>query len=107
MIYLPVVNIIFLGFLKSKYKYHIINGITISLFAIALGFTFGIKSIAPLLVLFPISFGLGYINRLGYQMPYVYDFYGFFATIGRTIKKLFSKGRAIQKKEEKVVLEVK
>lgn len=106
LIYIPVINIITLPFVKWRYKFHIINGITISLIFIGLVLYFGYQSIVPLLVAFPASFWLGYTERLGYKMPYIYDFYGFFAGIVNGIKKLFHRGREVQNKEETVSMKV-
>lgn len=96
-VYLPVINILCLPFVKGKYKYHIISGVILSLCIIVSIVAFPEQKLLPLFALFPLSFGLGYRKRLGYQTPFIYDVYKVFAHICYTITHVFSKGRKIQK----------
>jgi len=106
LIYIPIINFVFLFSKNTKYKYHIVNGITLSLVTIALVIFFWIRSFTPIIVLFPITFGLWFLPRLGYQMPYIYNFYAFFANIWNKIKSIFIKGRKIQKTQKTVNMKV-
>jgi hypothetical protein len=60
-----------------------------------------------LIALFPASFGIWYLPRLWYQMPYIYDIYRIISNLLYTITHLFSRGRKIQKTVRTETLSVK
>jgi hypothetical protein len=105
LIYVPLINILFLFSLKSKFKIHIINSIIISIFTIISIILFKRISIT-LLVLFPIFYWTGYINRLWYKMPFIYDFYIMVEKISIYIKSIFSKIMKIKDTTEEVTMKV-
>lgn len=106
LIYIPVINIFCLPFVNSKYQYHIISSVLLSIFGIVSWLVFWEKSLMPLTILFPLCFAAGYHNRLGYQMPFVYNIYRVISSICYSITHVFSKGRKIQKTQTKVKLEI-
>ncbi len=106
LIYIPIANFITLGFWKSRYHYHIINGFVVNLLFIVLWAVFGFEHLVPLLTLFPITFGIGYLDRLGYQMPYIYGIYSFFAGIVSWFSHLFTRWREIQKTTQTMSVKV-
>lgn len=99
LFYIPLVNIFGIFFLKKREKYHIINGLVLTLLFIWVILLWGWRNHTLLLFLFPISYGIGYLERLGYHMPYIYDLYDIFARIGIRIKHIFSGARKLQKKQ--------
>lgn len=100
--YVPVVNILGLFALKSYDSFHIKNGITISLIFVLMFATLGWDSPLLVFVLFPICYGIGYIDRKAYKMPYIYDIYSFFGHIFSGIWHIFHRTRTLQKTEKKV-----
>lgn len=107
LIYVPVINIITVFFLKSRYKYHIINGLIITLICISSITLLWYSHAVFLIALFPASFGIWYLPRLWYQMPYIYDVYHIISNLLYTITHLFSRGRKIQKTVKTETLSVK
>lgn len=103
MIYIPILNFIFLLQKENKYSIHIRNGIVISIIMIIillLIFTSIISSRWIILLAFPICFWLWKINELTYRMPYIYELYRFY----KYISNLFSKSKKqIQEKKNEVV----
>ena len=85
LIYIPFINLIFLFFKKSKYKFHIINGLILTILIIINIITysyFNIRYNLNILFLFPIIFWIWYLKeRIAYKMPFIYDFYDFFTLI--------------------------
>ncbi|MDD3793826.1 MAG: hypothetical protein PHI37_03375 [Candidatus Gracilibacteria bacterium] len=78
LIYIPILNFIFLFQNENKYSIHIRNGIIISILVIILiilNLTMIISSKWLILILFPICFGLGKLNDITYRMPYIYEIY--------------------------------
>ncbi len=75
LIYVPIINLIFLFNKDTKYIYHIRNGITITLFMLVIWITPKISSL-NIFFLFPIAYWTWYLkNRLAYKMPYIYWIY--------------------------------
>jgi len=106
LIFIPIINILSLPFVKGKYKYHIISNNLLNIFIIVSIYLFGAKTLVPLLALFPLSFALGYKSRLGYQIPFIYDIYKIVASVCYRITHLFHKTRDIQKTDRKVTMKV-
>lgn len=78
LIYIPVLNIIFCFIKNSKYINHIKNGLAItSLFILILllNYFYLVSLNWLLLLLFPIFFGIAYLNRLDYRLAFLNDAY--------------------------------
>ena len=102
LIYLPIINLFTLKFLKTKQRFHIINWIIITLLLIiilVLNYFYILPSNFALLLLFPITFGLWYIDsRPAYKMPYIYEIFETLVKIKNIFKK--SKANIAEKKAE-------
>ena len=103
LIYIPVINLIFIFVRKTKYKYHIINWITITIILIIifiLKYIGYINSNIYLLIIIPIIFGMWYIkNYLPYKMPFIYQIY---EVVNKIKNILIFKGKKINKKRKEV-----
>jgi len=71
MSYIPILNLILIVDIKSTHKFHIINGIWISILAIVMFFTFTYSSL--LYLLFPLFAGWGNKNKLNYKLPFIFS----------------------------------
>lgn len=102
LIYIPVINIFTLKFVSTKQRFHIINWVIITLLLIiisVLNYFYILPSTFALLLLFPITFGIGYINsRPAYKMPFIYEIYETLVKIKNIFKK--SKSSIAEKKAE-------
>lgn len=98
--YIPIVNLIWIFFTKTYDRFHIKNGITITLIFTILCILFWWDSPVLLFVLFPVCYGIGYIERKAYRMPYIYDMYSFIAWILYFITHIFYKTRSLQKTQK-------
>jgi hypothetical protein len=90
LIYIPFINLIFLFFKNTKYNFHIINGIIITLiitWLIWLSYITNINYNFFLLILFPTLFWIWYTkDRLAYRMPIIFDIYILFSKIFSFLK---------------------
>ena len=111
LIYIPIINFIFIFFIKSKYKIHIINWIIISLLIMLTGIAWWLNLVYSrinILFMFPIFYWTWYLQtRLAYKMPFIFWIY-------EIIKKIFDACRAgikkihdISKKEKKFEWKIK
>ncbi len=104
--YIPIVNIIALFFLNSRDIFHIRNGIIISIFFTWIALFIAWDSPLLLFTLLPICYGIWYRDRKAYRMPYIYDFYAFFANIVHFITNIFHKTRKLQKTDTSSTLTI-
>lgn len=115
LIYIPFVNLIFLFNKDTRYKYHIRNGITITLLILVISFLPKVSSL-NILFLFPIAYWTWYLKtRLAYRMPYIYWIYEkwiFLFSLGlskaKKVKEIKQKNNDIklkisEKKEEQII----
>lgn len=79
--YIPFLNLIGIFLLSTREKFHIKNGLILTLIAFLLLAIFWKNSEVLLLLLFPIFYGIWYTNRKAYKMPYIYDIYQVFENI--------------------------
>ena len=101
-IYIPFIVLIYLPSLWSRYSVHIKNSIGITLLIVLSWIIFGIDNLVQILALFPIAYGMWYIERIGYKMPFIYDVYSLvFEKILWNIFKLFKKWEKLHKLEKK------
>jgi len=111
LIYIPIINLIFIFFIKTKYYCHIINWLIITLISIIillLSILWYINSNIIILLLFPILFWLWYINnKLAYKIPIIFDIYILFKNIISIFK--FSSKRLKEKRNEEneITLKIK
>ncbi len=106
LIYIPILNNIFLFQEKNKYTFHIRNSLIINiifLILLILIFFSIISSKWLLLILFPICFGIWKINEINYKMPYIYEIYRFL----NYIKNIFISSKKVLKEKKEEVLETK
>lgn len=80
LIYIPYINLIFLFFKNTKYTFHIINAISITIILFLsqlLSYFWYINNKLYLLLIFPILFWISYLNngRLSYKMPLFFDLF--------------------------------
>ena len=106
LIYIPFFVLIYLPQLKSKQNLHIKNSLWISLWIILSWCIFGISSSVQIFALFPIAYGIWFIDRLWYRMPYAYEMYEIiFEKILGGIFGIFKKWEKLHKveKSEKLI----
>lgn len=97
ILYIPILNIIWIFSMKTRDAYHAKNGLVLTVVFLVMCFVFYRNSDVFLLLLFPVCFWIWYLQRKAYQMPYVYDIYAFIAWILWKIGSIFSKTRKLQK----------
>lgn len=105
LIYIPILNFIFLFQKENKYIYHIRNWVTISylfIFAIILSIFGLLASKSLILFLYPICFGIWLINKKYYKMPFIYEIYEAF----RYLKNIFFKSKQKIDEKRKTINEV-
>ena len=108
LIYVPFLVLICLPGLKSRYALHIKNSLGITILIMVSWALFGIQNMFQVLTIFPIAYGIWFIDRLGYQMPFAYQTYEIiFESIIGTFLSIFKKWNKIHKTEKKENLKVK
>ncbi len=105
LIYIPVLNLLFLFSLKSRFRIHIINSLIITLLATTAFIIFRDINIS-LLALFPICYWMGYINRLWYKMPFIYDIFTIFESIYKFFRRIFWRVNKIKNTKKEVSMKV-
>ena len=73
ILYIPFVNLVWVFFLDTRYRTHIINGMCINVLLILIWIFTGFNSVYSLFILFPISYGLAYRRKIDYRFPLIYD----------------------------------
>lgn len=109
LIYIPFINLIFIFFINTKYYFHIINGLMITLLIsifLVLSILWYINNNLYILFLFPILFWIGYTNKLTYKMPFVFDTYEFIKNIFSFTKKSKNKINEKRKQDNQISLKV-
>lgn len=111
LIYVPLINLMFLGSLDSKYKYHIRSWLTITVYLIVT-YILGLIAVFPtsinIFILIPIFYWTWYLKtRLAYRMPYVYWLYEKSTIIFNIAKEKSKKVKEMKNKNENVNLKVK
>lgn len=111
LIYIPIINLIFLFFKNTKYSFHIINGLIITLLLIITWILADFWYFNPslhILSLFPIFFWIGYLNnRLAYKMPIIFDIYIFIKNTLSLFKFWSKKLKEKRAEENEIKLKVK
>jgi len=110
LIYIPIINLIFIFYKGSKYSYHIVNSLIITLL---LWLTWLLSAIwyfnvsLHLLAIFPILFWIWYTkNKLAYQMPIIFDIYVWFKKIFSIFKFWSKKLKEKRMEENEISLKV-
>lgn len=104
LIYIPIINLIYLFYRKSRYNFHIINWNIITLLFIILSIIIKlwyINSSSYILFIFIMFFWISYLNNniLSYRMPFIFDIYVLVNNIYNFFK---SKLLSINKKRSEV-----
>ena len=103
MIYLPIINGIYLSQLSSRYKMHILNGITISvllLLILGLSLAWYMSYHSALWLLFPLCFWIGSVEKkLFVYLPVITDLWMMSLKWFESGKKYIQKIKKIQKTE--------
>lgn len=107
LIYIPIINFIFFKKLDTKYRFHIINWIVISIISLLLIILTSINIINAkilIIILFPICFGIWMLKNKEYKMPYIFDLYEIFIKIKTAISKMLNiiKTKKSEKRELKL-----
>ncbi len=102
LIYIPFINLIFLFIRNTRYSFHIINGLIITLiFSVVLWLSFFTKIDYSILILlfFPICFWISYSRHiLAYKTPFIFDIYVFISSLFSWFK--FGSKKINQKRKE-------
>lgn len=100
LIYIPFINLIWIFFINSNKKIHIINWIMITIFFIifwVLNYYWYIPNNSYIILLFPIFFWLWYSNsRIAYKIPIIHDLF----EILIYIKNIFKRTKKIIKEKQ-------
>lgn len=107
LIYLPIFNFIFLFYIKTKYRFHIINWIYISILFIIFFFLFWNNPNYFIILIFPIFYWIWFLQtKLNYKMPFIYKFHILIMKILFLTKKTTSIIQEKHKEENIVSLKV-
>lgn len=98
LLYIPGINLLWIFFIAHKEQFHIKNGLALTLCTLALVLIFGLQSPVGILLLFPISYGIGNLKNPVYQIPYLYDVIDILWKGCFKFVHLFRKTRELQKK---------
>ena len=110
LIYIPIINLIFIKEINSNYKIHVKTWITITIIFILLfilKLLWIVNSSILLLILFPICFWLWKINNKTYRMPYIYELVELFENIYKKISKTKKDIKEKHNEEKNLNLKVK
>ena len=110
LIYTPFLNLIFLFYKNTKYSFHIINGLIITLtitLLLLISILWYININLILLLLFPIFFWIWYVNnKLEYKMPIIFDIYILFKNMFSIFKSSSKKIKEKKAEENDLSLKV-
>lgn len=102
-IYIPVINLISIKSINSKYREHIKNGIGITIICAALAtlsYIWYLDISYILFMLFPICFWIWYIHTdISYKMPFISDMYHLVSTVFKKLFSIFQKADTLRKTE--------
>jgi len=102
LLYIPFFVLLYVPQIQSKQGIHIKNSLWITLLIIVSWCVLGIDNLVQTLAIFPISYGIWYIDRIGYKMPFAYEIYELvFEKILGGILWVFKKGEKMHKLEKK------
>ena len=99
ILYIPFINIVWVFFLDTRYRTHIINGLCINVLLISIWVLTGFNSAYSLFILFPISYGLAYRRKIDYRFPLIYDIAKIEMTAWKKAKELTNEVREISKEK--------
>lgn len=104
--YIPMVNFIWIFFLKSQAQIHIKNGMILSLIIILIMLFVSYDSIFILLALIPLCYGIGNLDKTVYLMPYIYDIAAWIWSLFNSIFRIGKKTHELHKTEKKVSIKI-
>ncbi len=101
LIYFPILNFIFIFFINTKYKNHIINWILLSILTIIFYF-FNFNKYYYLFIIMWIFYWIWNLKNINYKFPFLYNFYELFKNIFikfNNLIKIFKQKKSEVKKE--------
>lgn len=101
LIYIPIINFIFIFNINSKYKNHIINWLIVSILFVISWVLFWFDNKYQLFLLFPLFFAIWNINDLSYKIYFFYNIYNIIEKSFISIVNLFNFLKK-KKKEEHI-----
>jgi len=106
LFYIPVINIIWIFFLRTQQKLHIKNGLIISMIFWVIVFFYWIHHPMLYLLLFPICFWIGQRDNIAYIMPYIYDIWNFISLTLYKTTHIFSRAKELKNTTKKEVMKM-
>lgn len=95
-IYIPLINLIYLFSINTKYKNHIINGLWLTIITLLMFLVYWFSNIY-LILLFPICFWYWYLKSdIIYKMPFIFHIFNSLIILKWKINKLFTKSKEIK-----------
>lgn len=107
ILYVPFINLVWLFFLDSKYKTHIINGMCVNVLLIVIWLITWFNSAYSVFILFPIFYGIAYHRKIDYRFPAIYDIAKVEMLAWWKAKQAAKRINELRKEEKEVVLTVK
>ena len=104
--YIPFVNIAWVTSSHTREKFHLRNGLVLTLLTLLLIFIFWRNLDILLFIAFPVFFGIGYAERKAYRMPYVYDIYLLYAWFIHGLWRVFHRTRELQNTDIKQSIKI-
>lgn len=105
LIYLPIVNIFHIFYIKNKKYFHILNGISLSVLFILSWFFFGVDNGSQFLLLFPLFYWIGFLEtNKTYKLPVIHKIASWWVKLWVTFKNIFSKTKELKNKKEEISL---
>lgn len=96
LIYIPFLNLVYIFYIDTKYKNHIINWLSLTIITIILFIIYWYSDVYYLL-LFPICFWLGYIKSdLTYKMPFIFHVFNSLILLKNKTLNLKAKAKEIK-----------
>lgn len=92
LIYVPIINLIYLFSLDTRYRFHIINWISLTIITLILLYLYRWIDSVFFLLLYPICFGFGNLRwKMAYKLTFIYHIYNSLILITNRIWRIFSK----------------
>ncbi|NDK08797.1 hypothetical protein EOM39_06175 [Candidatus Gracilibacteria bacterium] len=92
LIYIPIINLIYLFSLDTKYRFHIINGLSLTIITIVMLSIYRRVDEVFFLLLYPVCFGIGNIRgSLAYKQTFIFHIYNSLILITNKISSIKKK----------------
>ena len=111
LIYIPIINLIYLFSLDTKYRFHIINGISLTIITLFMIYFYGKVNNMFFLLLYPVCFGIWNLRgKLAYKQTFVFHIYNSLILIANKLsnikKKVKETKNTVKKTEYKIEWEI-